>query len=199
MWIVPFVSHVLQYDDKFARSPPFGLTCVTTICICSQAAVDCWLFSTREKPWRHIPGNDGKFFASLKFWSGWKGWSKRRVASGPGKTREEMTREARVAYRRRDQELAERRNELGQNMQNGEPKRKERDWWEGAGLDGSPPALEIPNPLDHIIVTEASTPDETASSDQVPESAHLKPTDNQGPREKKKVRHGVHFEDGSST
>jgi len=84
-------------------------------------------------------------------------------------------------------------------MQNGEPKKKERDWWEGAGLDGSPPALEIPNPLDHIIVTGASTPDETASSDQVPESAHLKPTDNQGPREKKKARHGVHFEEGSST
>lgn len=36
MWIVPFVSHVMQYDDRYAVNPPFGLTCFTTICICSM-------------------------------------------------------------------------------------------------------------------------------------------------------------------
>ncbi|KAF4636171.1 hypothetical protein G7Y89_g1921 [Cudoniella acicularis] len=110
MWIVPFVTHVLQYDDRFAINPPFGLTCGMTVFVCSQAAVDCWLFSTREKPWRHIPGTDGSFFGSLKFWTGWGGVGKRRVViHGPGKTREEMVREAREAYRRRDEEIAQRR------------------------------------------------------------------------------------------
>jgi len=85
MWVVPFVMHVLQYDDKFATSPPFGLTCVSTIFVCCQAAVDCWLFSTREKPWKSIPGNDGSFGGSLKFWSGWRVLVKGRLYMGRGK------------------------------------------------------------------------------------------------------------------
>jgi G protein-coupled receptor GPR1 len=149
MWVVPFISHVLQYDDKFAVNPPYGLTCVTTIFICSQAAVDCWLFSTREKPWRHIPGTDGGFFSSLRFWENWKGFKRVKVTAGPGRTRDEMAREASAAYRRREQELVERRNTALETARRGE-----RSWWENAGLDGpgmSPLAEEVPNPMDGAL------------------------------------------------
>jgi G protein-coupled receptor GPR1 len=156
MWILPFVSHVLQYDDKYAINPPFALTCVTTVSISIQAAVDCWLFSTREKPWRHIPGNNGSFWASLKFWSGWKGMRKRRVVHGPGKTREEMVREARAAYKRRDQEIAQQRKVHADGIQ-AEGTRK-GSWWETAGVEGvadlamSPVAEEVSNPMEDIIL-----------------------------------------------
>jgi G protein-coupled receptor GPR1 len=166
MWILPFVSHVLQYDDRYALNPPFALTCVTTISICIQAAVDCWLFSTREKPWRHIPGSNGSFWASLKFWSGWKGMGKRRVVPGPGKTREEMVREARAAYRRRDEELAQRKEQVEKGHAHAPTdatKRGERSWWEAAGIDGvvdtsmSPVAEEVSNPMEDIAIP---SPDE---------------------------------------
>lgn len=165
MWILPFVSHVLQYDDKFAVNPPFGLTCVTTIFICSQAAVDCWLFSTREKPWRQIPGTDGSFWASLKLWSGWGGLRKRSATTGPGKSREEMAREARAAYQRRDEELAQRRNQPDSAGIFGElPQRGERSWWEAVGADAamSPVSEEVSNPMEAVVV---STGEEVSSND----------------------------------
>lgn len=170
MWILPFVSHVLQYDDRFATDLPYGLTCVTTICICSQAAVDCWLFSTREKPWRQIPGTDGSFWASLKLWSGWGGMGKRRATHGPGKTREEMVREARAAYRRRDEELAQRRNQTDSVATVGElPRRGERSWWEAVGVDGamSPVNEEISNPMEDVVSpgTEEAPSDDTTLRD----------------------------------
>jgi G protein-coupled receptor GPR1 len=160
-WILPFVSHVLQYDDRYALNPPFALTCVTTVSICIQAAVDCWLFSTREKPWRHIPGSNGDFWVSLKFWSGWKGIAKRKMVNGPGKTREEMVREARAAYKRRDQELAQRKEQAEQSHAHTPTeavKREERSWWDGTGIGGvvdssmSPVAEEVSNPMENIHV-----------------------------------------------
>jgi G protein-coupled receptor GPR1 len=174
MWILPFVSHVLQYDDKFAANPPFGLTLVTTVCICSQAAVDCWLFSTREKPWRQIPGTDGSFWASLKFWSGWEGLGQRSMDHGPGKSREEMVREARAAYQRRDVELAQQRNatdSIGEG-----PGRGERSWWEVAGVDGttSPMSEEVSDPMEeHEGISPSSKempPKYTKSRDSTTES-----------------------------
>jgi G protein-coupled receptor GPR1 len=155
MWILPFVNHVMQYDDRYALEPPFGLTVVTTICICSQAAIDCWLFSTREKPWRHIPDTDGGFFTSLKFWTGWNGTLNRRVKAGPGKTREEMLREARAAYRRRDEELAQRQSDaIAVGLQRNQT-RTDRSWWESAGFDGAltdftPAAVDVSNPMDAV-------------------------------------------------
>jgi len=165
MWILPFVSHVLQYDDKFAINPPFGLTCVTTICICSQAAVDSWLFSTREKPWRHIPETDGGFWTSLKFWSGWKGVGERRIVPGPGKTREEMVREARAAYQRRDEELTQRRSQNDPPGAHEGTRRGERSWWEGTGLDGvgamSPVTEEVSNPMEEVVVPDTEVASES--------------------------------------
>lgn len=36
MWIVPFISHILNYQDRYFHDPPFILSCVSTICICSK-------------------------------------------------------------------------------------------------------------------------------------------------------------------
>ncbi|POS82660.1 hypothetical protein EPUL_005978, partial [Erysiphe pulchra] len=113
IWIMPFVSNIVQFDDRYALNPPFLLSCITTVSIGIQAFVDCWLFVSREKPWRHIPGNNGSFWASLKFWTDWSGLAEMSANnSGPGRTRDEMVREARVAYQRRDDELAFRRSQL---------------------------------------------------------------------------------------
>ncbi|KAG9246572.1 G protein-coupled glucose receptor regulating Gpa2-domain-containing protein [Calycina marina] len=153
MWLLPFVFHVLQYQDKFTQEPPFALLCLTTICVASQAAVDCWLFSTREKPWRHIPGNNKSFFGSLRFWSGWKGFTKRRVVAGPGKTQDEMFREAQAAYHRRDEEIAQQRINYVNIGTTGDT-RKERSWWEASGLDTiMTPTVEDVNPMDDVHTT----------------------------------------------
>ncbi|KAM3065788.1 G protein-coupled receptor gpr1 [Clarireedia jacksonii] len=164
MWIVPFVFHILQFNDRLAADPPFAVGCITTICVCSQGAVDCWLFSTREKPWRHIPGSDGTFFGSLKFWSLWTTKDGQQPQGrGPGKTRNEMAREARAAYRRRDEELAQRRFEASQNNQSIEGNsRRDRSWWDVTGIDGmgvvamTPVAEEISNPMDDYIIEESN-------------------------------------------
>ncbi|PQE03805.1 hypothetical protein CJF30_00006503 [Rutstroemia sp. NJR-2017a BBW] len=164
MWIVPFVFHILQFNDRLAANPPFALGCITTICVCIQGAVDCWLFSTREKPWRHIPGSDGSFFGSLKFWSLWAtGDGQQPQGRGPGKTRNEMAREARAAYRRRDEELAQRRFEASQNVPSMEgTSRRDRSWWDVTGIDGmgvvamTPVAEEISNPMDDHMMEESN-------------------------------------------
>jgi G protein-coupled receptor GPR1 len=154
MWMVPLVCQILQYDDRFAAKIPFGLQCVTTICLCSQAAIDCWLFSSREKPWRHIPRTDGSFSSSLRFWSGWKDSSENKVAPGPGRTKDEVVREARAAYRRRDEELAERRSESEQTGVF--TVRGQRMWWDGVGMDTTmtPVSEEAANPMDNILTAD---------------------------------------------
>lgn len=137
MWLIPFVSHILQFNDDLAVNPPFAMSALTTVFICIQGAVDCWLFSTREKPWKHIPGTDGTFFGSLKFWIIFLGKGKERQHRGPGKTRNEMAREARQAYKRRDEELAQRKVEAqAGNGVVGERGRGGRSWWDADGVDG---------------------------------------------------------------
>jgi len=67
------------------------------------------VFVSRKKPWRHIPRTDGSFFICLRFWSGGRIPAENKVAPGPGRKKDEVVREARAAYRRRDEELAERK------------------------------------------------------------------------------------------
>lgn len=112
MWVMPFILNVLQYRAKFATDPPFALSCVATIFMSAQPIVECWLFSTREKPWRHMLGPSTTFLGSLKFWSGWGEYVERkRAVEGPGKSQGEMARDANNAFARRDEEAAERRSE----------------------------------------------------------------------------------------
>lgn len=160
MWIVPFISHSMQFESRLLNHPPFSMTCVTTVSICIQAFVDCWLFSTREKPWRHIPGNDGSFWGSFKFWTGWTGVRHLNVyKTGPGKTRDEMVREARDAYQRRDDELAQRRNRLDLPAVNSEysssqRSNSERTWWD---FDRAATDLEAMNSVEEEVHVYNST------------------------------------------
>lgn len=162
MWILPFIAHILEWNDRYALNPPFLLTCLTTVFVCSQAAVDCWLFSTREKPWRHIPGNDAdkSFLGSFKYWSiraENRPSRRERRHHGPGKTRQEMAREAKHAYRRRDQESQEISQRRTDSL-NFEAPRRERSWWDGGVSDArggdlgamSPVAEEVRNPLEML-------------------------------------------------
>lgn len=157
MWIVPFVSHGLQYSDRFAVNPPFALTCCTTIFVCMQAAVDAWLFSTREKPWRHISGTNGGFWVSLKFWSDWTGTHKRRVVDGPGKTREEAVREAAAAHQRREDERRIYEARLSTTPRN--PVARRAEWWDTIGVDGAMSAVweEVSSLHEDIIVFNEDT------------------------------------------
>ena len=48
-WIVPFVQHCTQYSDYYSQHPNFFLTCLSTVVLSLQCAIDCWVFSVREK------------------------------------------------------------------------------------------------------------------------------------------------------
>ena len=50
MWIAPFINHCYFYTAK--HNPPFILNCFSLCCLSLQCAVDCLVFSVREKPWR---------------------------------------------------------------------------------------------------------------------------------------------------
>ena len=164
MWIIPFVSHCLQYSDKYSSNPPFVLTCFVTAILSLQCAVDCVLFSTREKPWRCIRGSDGTFWGSFSIWehdlrggreSGSFGIDRLFGDRETGKSQMEMNAEARVARERRDLEIEGMRRDWEMTQR----KRKEsldrrggrldRSWWEVEGrrradsvllgTDGPPP------------------------------------------------------------
>ncbi|KAF8463498.1 G protein-coupled glucose receptor regulating Gpa2-domain-containing protein [Kalaharituber pfeilii] len=69
MWVPPLISHSLQYTDYFANHPSFPLLCLVSFTLPVQCAVDCWLFATREKPWKYIPHSGRKtFWLSFAFW-----------------------------------------------------------------------------------------------------------------------------------
>lgn len=67
-WLVPFVQNVLNYSDYRAQHPFFVMLLLTYASISSMGLFDMIVFDLREKPWRHIPGNDGTFVGSFKFW-----------------------------------------------------------------------------------------------------------------------------------
>jgi G protein-coupled receptor GPR1 len=87
---------------------------------------------------------------------------KRRKFHGPGKTRDEMVREARAAYQRREEELAQRTLDAVQGTKSGE-NRRERSWLEAMGLDGAMSTVheERSNPMEDAEVFSQSSDDET--------------------------------------
>ncbi|KAI9894985.1 MAG: hypothetical protein M1814_000207 [Vezdaea aestivalis] len=144
MWIVPFISHCMQYTDYWTENPSFVLTCFVNVIVPLQCAVDCWLFSTREKPWRYIPGSPGTFTTSFLFWTHDRTGEAAGKSSvptarhGPGKSRAEMAAEARVAYKRREEEMArssEAIQERARERKASLARRGGRDksWWDEEG------------------------------------------------------------------
>ncbi|KAI9679320.1 MAG: hypothetical protein M1817_005340 [Caeruleum heppii] len=120
-WIPPFISHCLQYSDHYSQHPSFALACITGVLLPGQCAIDCLLFSTREKPWRQIPGSKGTLLSSFCFWTHQRN-TRHRLPSLPrfashGTTSHRSSilstsSSSRAAYRRRAEELAEGRTRL---------------------------------------------------------------------------------------
>ncbi|KAK0620485.1 G protein-coupled glucose receptor regulating Gpa2-domain-containing protein [Immersiella caudata] len=103
IWVFPFVSHVMGYDDAVRPGDPFWLLILGIISLCVQGTVDCALFAAREKPWRHARRGFWKAVTS-KLFGGWKEnvWGDFGAA---GRTREEMMVDGRLARQRRDGEI----------------------------------------------------------------------------------------------
>lgn len=68
MWLVPFIQHVMNYNDYYANHPLWFTRLGQTICLASMGFVDCFIFSLREKPWRSILTSDGTVWGSLAVW-----------------------------------------------------------------------------------------------------------------------------------
>jgi hypothetical protein len=68
MWTIPFIGHVMNYDDHYANYPLWFTRIGMTICLTSMGFVDCLIFSLREKPWRSISTSDGTVWGSLAVW-----------------------------------------------------------------------------------------------------------------------------------
>ncbi|KAK4494598.1 hypothetical protein PRZ48_013954 [Zasmidium cellare] len=69
LWVIPFVSHAMNYSNHFAQHPIFTISALNVFCQTIMGFCDVLIFSWREKPWRHIPGSDGTFLGSFKFWN----------------------------------------------------------------------------------------------------------------------------------
>ncbi|KAI5276500.1 hypothetical protein E4T47_00713 [Aureobasidium subglaciale] len=69
VWTIPFVYHSFNYSDKYAAHPIPILGLLSTFCVTIAGTVDCIVFGWREKPWQHVPGADGTFLGSFKFWT----------------------------------------------------------------------------------------------------------------------------------
>jgi G protein-coupled receptor GPR1 len=69
VWTIPFVYHSFNYSDKYAAHPIPILALLSTFSLTIAGTVDCVVFGWREKPWQHVPGADGTFLGSFKFWS----------------------------------------------------------------------------------------------------------------------------------
>jgi G protein-coupled receptor GPR1 len=92
----------------------------------------------------------------LRFWSGWNNpASEVKAAPRPGRTKDEVVRETRAAYQRRNVEIAERQSETEQprpfNV------RGDRMWWDAAGMETAmTPVFEEPvNPMDSILAANS--------------------------------------------
>ncbi|KAF2451380.1 hypothetical protein P171DRAFT_400850 [Karstenula rhodostoma CBS 690.94] len=68
VWLFPFINHCMTYKDRFAERPVYWLTMINVICVTSMGAIDCLIFSLRERPWCHIPSSDGSFLGSFVWW-----------------------------------------------------------------------------------------------------------------------------------
>ncbi|MCJ1291167.1 hypothetical protein MMC34_002710 [Xylographa carneopallida] len=176
MWVLPFVMHCLQYTDYYSQNPPYVLAVFVTAILAVQGAVDSVLFSTREKPWRHL--NNSSF-------RGWcTHWGKNKVLgeSKEGKNSEEAAYDNHQALvRRHEEEVVLKDTEASEK-----PARpgfnRETSWWEQEGrmrLDSVMLGTDH-NCAEHAGVetphrTSTIQEEEAISLDMVPSRPTLKP------------------------
>ncbi|MCJ1472317.1 hypothetical protein MMC13_000964 [Lambiella insularis] len=127
MWLIPFISHCLQYSDSYSKSPSYLLAFFVVGSLGLQGTVDSILFSTREKPWRHL--NRHRFF----------GWgfelSKRKIKgeSRFGKDTVVQVAEADLARDRKGDEEEALKVERLPVVAKRPGLARERSWWEVEG------------------------------------------------------------------
>jgi len=129
VWVFPFVSHVMGYDDSVRPGDPEWLLILGIISLCGQGTVDCALFTFRERPWRQARGG---FWESL--------WKRLRlfdsdVSNGglAGRTQDEMLVDGKLARKRRDEEEVferMRKESVIQGSERGAGKKGVREWWD---------------------------------------------------------------------
>lgn len=93
MWVMPLVGHALNYSDYYAQHPIFAISLLALLSHCTMGFVDVCIFCWREKPWAHIPGADGTFWGSFKFWKFRRSWKQHRksIAVHPNKSARRQT------------------------------------------------------------------------------------------------------------
>jgi G protein-coupled receptor GPR1 len=184
IWLFPFISHILGYDDNSSQSssppspevqhheqnpPPHWLLIVSIISLCVQGAVDCAVFLARETPWR-FGARDRPFWGALGRRVGWwfgmpKRWlwgeGGRRTKEGVGRSREEMLVDGRLARERREGEVLVEleRGRLRRVGRMGSEGR--REWWDVYG-DGDGDGVEVDDDddvyVDGVEDEEGQTP-----------------------------------------
>lgn len=111
IWVFPFVSHVMGYDDQVLRNDPQWLLVLGILSLSVQGMVDCLLFTVREQPWRHAGGR-GFFDLLWKriAWAEWASFFRGEGSRMAGRTREEVLVDGRLARARRKEEVAQERS-----------------------------------------------------------------------------------------
>lgn len=127
MWIVPFVSHCLQYSDSYSRSPNYYLYVTVVAFLALQGAVDSLMFTTRERPWQHL--NKSKYWV----WRLERGETKVKGQSRIGNETSEQAAEADRARNRRGDEEEALRNGSRPALANRPGLTRDRSWWEVEG------------------------------------------------------------------
>ncbi|KAK6363404.1 hypothetical protein TWF730_000835 [Orbilia blumenaviensis] len=129
IWLIPLVNHSLQYFERFAERPSFPLVCISAVAIPIQGAIDCLLFSLREKPWRLVKKQTKQPFVSWMLGRHWEEPSNENVNI------EAMTEGQRHAYLRREREkqenLAAKRERMERKKSKSRMGRKNSmTWWD---------------------------------------------------------------------
>ena len=132
VWVLPFISDIKRYQDALNGRGPFGLRLAFLISLCIQGFADSIVFAFRERPWRYARGG---------FWTNIGLRMRFNVSIGrrrnPGRTRDEMFDEARIARQRRDDEAQHervlRQTTGGASLRQG----GKRNWWDREPRDSS--------------------------------------------------------------
>jgi G protein-coupled receptor GPR1 len=139
LWVAPLVAHVFKWHNP-TQTVPFAASLLSLASLAAQGAVNCWLFSTREQPWEHKAGEKHGSHGTHSNSAGGQttrfgewGRSKnleRSYSSGPGRTRQEMLADGKIAHKRRLKEESEERNigTGGEKPREQPPVKKE--WWD---------------------------------------------------------------------
>jgi G protein-coupled receptor GPR1 len=125
-WIAPFVSNAHRLrpsENDNGNNQPYELIAASTASLCISAAVDCCFFIAWEKPWRDVRGS---------FWEGLLHRLRiRRVQGMVGRTRDEQSRDARTALRRRTREATDLATAATQRRSTrGTGTTATREWWD---------------------------------------------------------------------